>query len=159
MSDFKFSLDEAQYRAIMRKLDELADVEKKPVLRKAYKQGGQILIQAGKSSFLSKNKKVTGNLYRSFTSKYKKKNSGILIGFRRGKGLGNHAHLINYPTQERYTKKGYYRGRIYEAGPGRNGYMKTGATYFWSDVVQIKGQEAMDRIMDAVYDAVDEIKG
>lgn len=158
MSDFKFSLNEQEYQAVMRKLGELADAEKKPVIKKAMSQSGRILITAGKSSFLAKNKKKTGNLYKSFTSKFKRKNTGILIGFRRGKGLGNHAHLINYPTKERWTKKGYYRGRINESGQGKNGYIKTGATYFWSDVVQAKGQEAMERIMDAVYDAVEQIK-
>ena len=152
-SDFKFSLNEAEYKAVIRKLEELADVDKKPVLRKAYKSGGQILITAGKTSFLSKNKKKTGNLYKSFTSKMKKKNGGILIGFRRGKGLGNHAHLIDRGTVDRYTKRGYYRGKIEDTTGG-----KTGKTFFWTEVVQAKGEEAMERIMDAVFDAVEEIK-
>ena len=158
MGQFKFTLNEQEYQAVVRKLGELSNVEQKGVIRSALKQSGNILINAGKSSFLAKNKKKTGNLYRSFTSQYKKKNTGILIGFRRGKGLGNHAHLINYPTKERWTKKGYYRGRIYESGPGKNGYTKTGATYFWSDVVEAKGNEAMERIMEAVFDAVNQIK-
>lgn len=153
MGQFKFTLNEQEYQAVVRKLGELSNVEQKGVIRSALKQSGNILINAGKSSFLAKNKKKTGNLYRSFTSQYKKKNSGILIGFRRGKGLGNHAHLINYPTKERWTKKGYYRGKI--AGTERG---KTGATYFWSDVVQVKGNEAMERIMEAVFDAVNQIK-
>lgn len=153
MSDFKFTVSETEYQALIRKMEELADVDKKPVLRKAYKSGGQILITAGKSSFLEKNKKKTGNLYRSFTSKMKKKNSGILIGFRRGKGLGNHAHLIDKGTTHRFTKKGYYRGKIDDTTNG-----KTGKTYFWSNVVQMKGEDAMDRIINAVYDAIEEIK-
>lgn len=165
MGQFKFTLNEEEYQAVIRKIEQLADVEKKPVLRKAYKEGGQILITAGKSSFLSKNKKKTGNLYRSFTTKMKKKNSGILVGFRRGIGLGNHAHLIDKGTTHRWTLKPYtdklgrrfpagmYRGRINEPTNG-----KTGKTFFWSDVVAAKGQDAMNRIMDAVYDAVEEIK-
>ena len=153
MSDFKFSLNEHEYQAVIRKLSELSDAEKKPVIRKAMSQSGKILIAAGKSSFLARNKKKTGNLYKSFTSKFKKKNTGILIGFRRGKGLGNHSHLIDRGTVDRWTKRGYFRGRIAGTDNG-----KTGATYFWSDVVRIKGQEAMDRIMDAVYEAVDNIK-
>lgn len=153
MGQFKFSLNEAEYRAVLKKIEELSEIEKKPVIRKAYKAGGQILITAGKSSFLAKNRKKTGNLYRSFTSKLKKKNSGILVGFRRGVGLGNHSHLIDRGTTDRYTKKGYYRGRIEGTENG-----KRGATFFWTDVVESRGQEAMDRIMDAIYDAVDEIK-
>lgn len=154
MGQFKFTLNEQEYQAVVRKLGELSNVEQKGVIRSALKQSGNILINAGKSSFLAKNKKKTGNLYRSFTSQYKKKNTGILIGFRRGKGLGNHAHLIDYGTVDRYTKKGYFRGRIAGTDHG-----KTGATYFWSDVVQAKGNEAMERIMEAVFDAVNQIKG
>lgn len=153
MSGFKFTVSENEYRAVLRKLEELADVDKKPVLKKAYKQGGQVLITAGKSSFLEKNKKKTGNLYRSFTSKMKKKNGGILIGFRRGIGLGNHAHLIDRGTVDRYTKRGYYRGKIDDTTNG-----KTGKTFFWSEVVQMKGEDAMNRIVNAVYDAIEEIK-
>lgn len=153
MSDFKFSLNEQEYQAVLRKLGELSDADKKPVIKKAMSQSGRILITAGKSSFLAKNKKKTGNLYKSFTSKFKRKNTGILIGFRRGKGLGNHAHLIDRGTVDRYTKKGYFRGRIAGTDNG-----KTGKTFFWTDVVNTKGQEAMERIMDAVYDAVEQIK-
>lgn len=156
--DFKFTVNEADYRALMLKMQELADVNKAPVIKQAYRQGSQILIAAGKSSFLSNNKKKSGNLYRSFTNSFKKKNSGVLVGFKRGKNAGNHAHLIDKGTTDRYTKKGYYRGKIDHAGAGSRGREKTGATYFWSYVVQAKGQEAMNRIVDAIYDAINEIK-
>lgn len=168
--DFKFTVNEADYRALMLKMQELADVNKAPVIKQAYRQGSQILIAAGKSSFLSNNKKKSGNLYRSFTNSFKKKNSGVLVGFKRGKNAGNHAHLIDKGTTHRYTKKAYvdklgrhypaglYRGKIDHAGAGSRGREKTGATYFWSYVVQAKGQEAMNRIVDAIYDAINEIK-
>lgn len=153
MSDFKFSLNEKEYRYVMNKLSELSKAEQKPIIKSALRDSGNILITAGKSSFLARNKKKTGNLYRSFTSQLKKKNTGILIGFKRGVGMGNHSHLIDRGTVDRYTKKGYFRGRI--AGSDRG---KTGATYFWTDVVKVRGQEAMDNIMMAVYDAVEKIK-
>ena len=154
MGQFKFTLNEQEYQAVMRKLGQLSNVEQQGVIRSALKQSGNILINAGKSSYLARNKKKTGNLFRSFTSQYKKKNTGILIGFKRGPGMGNHAHLIDRGTTERYTKRGYYRGKIASTGGG-----KTGATYFWTDVVETKGNEAMDRIMEAVFDAVNQIKG
>ena len=165
MSDFKFTLNETEYQAVIRKLGELAEVDKKPVLKQAYKEGGQILITAGKASFLSKNKKKTGNLYKSFTSKMKKKNGGILIGFRRGKDLGNHAHLIDRGTVDRFTYKPYtdklgrnypagiYRGKIDDKTGG-----KTGKTFFWTEVVETRGEEALGRIMEAIFVAVEEIK-
>lgn len=165
MGQFKFTLNEEEYQMVMRKLGQLSTADQRAVIKTAMRQSGNILIQAGKSSFLAHNKKKTGNLYRSFTSKFKKKNSGILVGFRRGIGLGNHAHLIDKGTTHRWTLKPYidklgrsypagiYRGRINEPTNG-----KTGKTFFWSDVVEAKGQDAMNRIMDAVYDAVEEIK-
>jgi hypothetical protein len=153
MGQFKFSLNEKEYGAVMRKLGTLSTVEQRAVIRKAYKESGKILITAGKSSYMARNKKRTGGLYRSLTAKLKKKNSGVLSGFRRGPGLGNGAHLIDRGTADRYTKKGYYRGRIDGTDNG-----KTGRTYFWTDVVEAKGDEAMNRIMDAVFDAVEEIK-
>lgn len=157
MSGFKFTVSEADYMRIMRRLEELEEIQKAPVLKRAFKQGGEILLIAGKSSFLSKNKKKTGNLYRSFTTKFKKKNSGVLVGFRRGIGLGNHAHLIDKGTTHRFTKKGYYRGKIDGDGIGSRGRKKTGKTYFWSSVVDARGQEAMNRIIQAIYNSIDAI--
>lgn len=157
-NNFKFTVNEADYRALMLKMQELGDINKTPVIKQAYRQGSKILITAGKSSFLSNNKKKTGNLYRSFTNSFKKKNSGVLVGFKRGKNAGNHAHLIDKGTTDRYTKKKLYRGKIDRAGAGSRGREKTGATYFWSYIVQAKGQEAMNRIVDAIYDAINEIK-
>lgn len=159
MSDFsfKFSVKESDYIRIQQGLSKLSDIEKNYIVTRGLKGGGEVLLVAGKASFLEKNKKVSGNLYRSFTTNFKKKRTGILVGFKRGKGLGNHAHLINYPTTHRFTKKGYYRGKIDQAGIGSRGRQKTGATYFWSSVVQSRGNEAMRRITDAIYRAIEAI--
>lgn len=164
--DFKFTVNEGEYRAILAKVQMLAKIGDTATIKKAFRTGGRILISSGRSSLNSKNKKKTGNLYRSFTSNIKKKNTGILVGFKRGKGLGNHAHLIDRGTDERWAytrngkplKKPAYRGKIDEAGAGRNGYQKTGKTFFWTNVVETRGQEAMDRIVDAIYQAIDDIK-
>lgn len=160
--DFKFSVSEADYVRIQRAFEEMSEIEKNIIIKSSLKEGGDILLVAGKASFLAKNKKKTGNLYRAFTKnlKSKKKNvSGILVGFKRGAGKGNHSHLINYPTNHRYTKKGYYRGKIDKSGAGSRGRMKTGATYFWSSVVEAKGGESMDKITQAIYRAIEAIKG
>lgn len=160
--DFKFSVSEADYVRIQRALEEMSEIEKDAVVKSGLKQGGDILLVAGKASFLEKNKKKTGNLYRAFTKnlKTKKKNtSGILVGFKRGKGKGNHSHLIDKGTTHRFTKKGYYRGKIDSAGIGSRGRQKTGKTYFWSSVANAKGQEAMDRVTKAIYRAIEAITG
>lgn len=160
--DFKFSVSEADYIRIQRALEEMSEIERNVVVKGGFKQGGDILLVAGKASFLEKNKKKSGNLYRAFTKnlKTKKKNtSGILVGFKRGKGKGNHAHLINYPTNHRFTKKGYYRGKIDKSGIGSRGRQKTGATYFWSSVVEAQGSKAMEKVTQAIYRAIEAING
>lgn len=172
--DFKFSVSEADYIRIQRALEEMSEIERDVVVKSGLKQGGDILLVAGKASFLEKNKKKTGNLYRAFTKnlKTKKKNtSGILVGFKRGKGKGNHSHLIDKGTTHRFTQKAYvdklgrhypaglYRGKIDTAGVGSRGRQKTGKTYFWSSVAHAKGQEAMDRVTKAIYRAIEAITG
>lgn len=158
--NFKFTVKESDYIRITRALQEMSDIEQHAILKRSYKQGSAMLLVAGKASFLAHNKKHKGNLYRSFTDKLKtkKKNiGGVLVGFKRGKGKGNHSHLINYPTTHRFTKKGYYRGKIDQAGIGSRGRMKTGATYFWSKVAEQKGPEAMNNIAQAIYRAIEAI--
>lgn len=157
MGDFKFIVNEGDYARIMSGLKELSEIEQNVVIQHAFKQGGDMLLIAGKASFLAKNKKKTGNLLRSFTKNLKKKKkntSGILVGFKRGKGKGNHSHLIDKGTTHRYTKKGYYRGKIDDTSNG-----KTGKTFFWSSVVHAKGQEAMNKVVHAIYRAIEAITG
>ena len=173
-NDFKFTVNEADYIRIQRALEEMSEIEKNVVVKRSFNQGGDILLIAGKASFLARNKKKTGNLYRSFTKnlKTKKKNtSGILVGFKRGIGKGNHSHLINYPTNHRFTQKAYvdklgrhypaglYRGKIDTAGVGSRGRQKTGATYFWSSVVEAQGSKAMEKVTQAIYRAIEAING
>lgn len=160
--DFKFSVNEADYARIMRAFEEMADIEKNYIVQRGFKQGSQMLLIAGKASFLAKNKKVTGNLFRSFTDKLKKKKKnigGIYVGFKRGKGLGNHSHLIDSGTTHRFTKQGYYRGKIDQAGIGSRGRKKTGKTYFWRSVAEAKGPEAMNQVTNAIFRVIAAIRG
>ena len=170
--DFKFTVKESDYIRITRALEQMSDIEQHTILKRSYKEGSAMLLVAGKASFLAHNKKYKGNLYRSFTDKLKtkKKNiGGVLVGFKRGKGKGNHSHLIDKGTTHRFTKKAYvdklgrhypaglYRGKIDQAGIGSRGRMKTGATYFWSKVAEQKGPEAMNNIAQAIYRAIEAI--
>lgn len=158
--NFKFTVKESDYIRITRALEEMSDIEQHAILKRSYKQGSAMLLVAGKASFLAHNKKHKGNLYRSFTDKLKtkKKNiGGVLVGFKRGKGKGNHSHLIDKGTTHRFTKKGYYRGKIDGTEIGSTGKPKTGKTYFWSKVAEQKGPEAMNNIAQAIYRAIEAI--
>ena len=58
----------------------------------------------------SGSKGVTGNLLNSFKFRIKKKNKGVLTGFKGGKGGGNHSWLIDdmhcyiLPCHNLYTR-------------------------------------------------------
>lgn len=163
MNDFKFTVNEADYARLQSALEELSEIENSVVIKQGLKQGSNTLLVAGKTSFLTYNKKKTGNLYRAFTDKLKRKKknmTGILVGFKRGAGKGNHSHLIDRGTTHRYTKSGAYRGKIDEAGISKTtGRRLTGKTYFWTRVVESKGQEAMNKVTNAIFRAISAIKG
>lgn len=162
MGDFKFTVKESDYIRLQRAFEEMSEIEKSAAVKMGLKQGSQMLLVAGKASFLAHNKKYKGNLYRAFTDKLKRKKkntTGVLVGFKRGKGKGNHSHLIDRGTTHRFTKKGYYRGKIDDTGIGSKGKPKTGKTFFWTKVAETKGPEAMKKITDAVFRAIDAIRG
>lgn len=171
--DFVFEVKESDYVKITSALEKLSDIEQSTILKQGFKQGSNMLLVTGKASFLAKNKKKTGNLYRAFTDKLNKKKKGIVgtyVGFKRGKGKGNHSHLIDKGTTHRYTQKAYvdklgrkypkgmYRGKIDQAGVGSRGRQKTGKTFFWSSVVEQRGDDAMKRVTDAIYRYLNAIK-
>jgi hypothetical protein len=154
--DFVFSIKESDYARITSALAKLSEIESSVVIKQGLKRGSALLLSAGKASFLARNKKKTGNLYRSFTDSFKKKKkslTGIFVGFKRGAGKGNHSHLIDRGTTHRYTKSGAYRGKIDEAGGG-----KTGKTHFWTDTANSKGSTAMQSVVNAIYRYLDAIK-
>ena len=45
------------------------------------------------------------------------------------------------------------------AGIGSRGRKKTGATYFWSSVVEAQGSKAMEKVTQAIYRAIEAING
>lgn len=99
---------------------------------------------------------MTGNLKRSFAIKIVKKKGYGLSGFRRSapkKGIkgGNHAHLVDRGTAERYTIKTHsYRGSVSRGRP------YTGSL-FWTDAVESQGPQAVNRLVEAVYKSLQEI--
>jgi hypothetical protein len=159
--NFVFSVNEGDYARIMTALNKMSQIEQNVVLKQGFKKGSTLLLTSGKASFLSKNKKRTGNLYRAFTDKLRRKKkgvSGIFVGFKRGKGKGNHSHLIDRGTKERFTTSGAYRGKIDSPGLGKRGYVKTGKTLFWTDTVEQKGNAAMNNVTNAIYRALNAIR-
>jgi hypothetical protein len=91
-----------------------------------------------------------GSLMQSFVVKMKRDSLGGLVGFRRSSkyvqyvGAGNHAHLVDLGTVQRYTKSGSNRGTM----PGN---------HFWTDTRREGEPETMSNIYKAVQRAVSRI--
>lgn len=153
--DLTIELDERDYQKMMRMLGALDDVDQAKVVQTALKSGMGTIITQGKSNLAARNKVVTGNLKKSFGVKVNKKKGFALGGFKRSSkynkiGGGNHSYLVDRGTVERYTRKGYYRGSVSKGNPNHG-------TKFWTEAVDSQGPAALNKLMDAVYNAVDDI--
>lgn len=129
-------------------------VEQGRAVTNALNQGIQVIIGAGKTNLANRNGVKTGNLKKSFTKKTsrKKNNPAAYAGFKRSTrynkiGGGNHSYLVDRGTVKRWTRKGAYRGSVSKNNP------QTG-TMFWTDAVQENGPKAMSKLMDAIYDTL-----
>lgn len=144
-------LDEKDLNKMNAILDKYDKVDQNNIVQGALRQGMEVIVAEGKSNLATRNKKKTGNLARSFKVSTNKKKAYSLGGFKRGKDGGAHAHFIDRGTAERWTiKSGAYRGSISKGNPNSG-------SGFWSDAVADKGQEGLQRLMNAIYEAIDKI--
>ena len=154
-SELTITLDEKDYQRMQSILAGLDAVDQARVIQTALNEGMKVIVAEGKTNLASRNKVVTGNLKKSFSISVNKKRAYSLGGFKRSSGKnaiggGNHAYLVDKGTDKRWTKKGAYRGSVSKGSPN------TGSK-FWTDAVQTEGDVALNRLMDAVYEAVDDI--
>ena len=151
--DLTFQLDKTSYQKFMNIMSSMEKVDQTNTVRSALRTAIQAIIDAGKTNLESRNKVKTGHLKKSFTRKVLAKKAVAYGGFRRsspGKKVqgANHSYLVDRGTDGRYTKKGYYRGSVSKGTPNKG-------SMFWTDAVQSQGPAAMDRIMDAIYNSLD----
>lgn len=146
--DLTFQLDKGEYERMERWLSQLSEADQKSVIQNALRTGARSLQSAGRINLANRNKSVTGNLKKSFSIKVNKKKAYALSGFKRPGGA--HAHLIDRGTKKRWTTKGYYRGSISKGTPNKG-------SMFWTDAVETKGPEALNKVMDAIYESLAEI--
>lgn len=132
-------------------VDELKGVDKNKAVKGGLIQGAKVFVRIGKRNLRSRNDEHTGNLLRSMRWKSARNSLSVYAGFERSykfqalKGVGNHAHLVDRGTKERYTKKGYRRGIM-------------PASYFWTDSRNEGGGEAIRRIETGIKNMVDNLK-
>ena len=136
------------------KLNELSNLAREREVGDGLKNSAQYLIGRGKLRLRQRMKSspngVTGNLMRSFRFHIKRGNRGVLVGFKYGKNGGNHAHLVSEGTQDRYTKKGYFRGKVLRRqGDGNK---------FWSDTRKQDGNKALKITMDSIQHSINKLK-
>ena len=154
--DFSLVLDDAQYDALVKKMELLTDIEKEEVINTALKKGTTLLTESGKQHLVATilhPEDSTGRLLKSMNIKVlkAKKNKGPVgySGFRRStrnnkSGGGNAAHLVDRGTVDRYTKKGYYRGKVK-------------GSLFWTSTVQQEGDKAIELLLNAIDEAIENI--
>lgn len=146
--DFRVSVENLS--EVQQELKELSKFsESRKEVRKGLKEAGRYLIKKGKERLKSrmkmKRKDRTGNLLKSFKHRIKKKNAGVLVGFKAGKKGGNQAWYISAGTKPRKTGKGYSRGRVLPNN-------------FWSDTREQDTPRAMNIVVDHINLAIEAIK-
>lgn len=147
--DLTIVLDKKDYERVQATLSNMSEVDQKATVQTALKEGMNTIIKAAKSNLSQRNKVRTGNLRGSFGTRIYKKKAYSIGGHRRPKGAA--AHLVNYGTKKRWTKKGAYRGSVSKGAPNK------GSEYF-SDAVQSQSQNAMQTVLDAVQRELEKMK-
>lgn len=142
--NFKFEFDEEDIKYLQGILAGFGEIDGSKAIMASLSKGIAKIIRKGKSNLAASNGVKTGNLKSSFRKKQVKKWVSAYGGFRRGKGGGNHAHLIDRGTDERWQKKtGRYTGSISRKNPNHG-------TNFWTRAVEGTGPGAMEHTMNVI---------
>lgn len=148
--DFKFEFDEEDIATFRAVVQEMGEIDGSKAVMNSLSRGMALITRQGKANLDASNHQKTGNLKRSIRRKQVKKWVSVYGGFKKGKGGGNHAHLVDRGTDERWTKKGAYRGSVSKGSPN------TGSM-FWTRAVESKGPQAMEKTMDVIYNEMNKI--
>jgi len=149
MSDIKVEIKNIE--RVYALVDELKGVDRNRAIRSGMIQGAKVFTRLGRKNLRARNDEHTGNLLQSMRWKSARNSLAVYAGFERSykfealKGVGNHAHLVDRGTKDRYTKKGYYRGKM-------------PASYFWTDTRNEGGGEAMRSIEKGIINMVENLK-
>lgn len=149
MSDIKVEIKNIE--RVYALVDDLKGVDRNRAIRSGMIQGAKVFTRLGRKNLRARNDEHTGNLLQSMRWKSARNSLAVYAGFERSykfealKGVGNHAHLVDRGTKDRYTKKGYYRGKM-------------PASYFWTDTRNEGGGEAMRSIEKGIINMVENLK-
>lgn len=146
---FEFNQEDVEYLRTV--LATFGQIDGSQAIMRSLSLGITKIIRKGKTNLMASNGEKTGNLKRSFRKKGVKKWLSAYGGFHRGKGGGNHAHLIDRGTDDRWQKKtGRYTGSISAKNPNSG-------SKFWTKAVESTGPDAMKHTMDVIYRELEKI--
>ena len=106
-----------------------------------------VIVSQGKANLAASHKVRTGNLSSSWTIRTYTKKAMARGGFTK---KGHHAHLIDRGTDERYTKKGAYRGSISKGNPNHG-------SLFYTSAVHMRADDALQELERGVYEEIKRI--
>lgn len=141
-NDFKMYLDTADWMKVQAQLASLGDIEKQGVIGKGLQEAAKIVAEQTKINIAQRTTKRKGNLISSVTTQTKKTKGFAYVGFKRPAGAS--AHLLEFGTKIRQTKKGANRGKVE-------------AKHFEQDAVETKRNEAMNILQDSIRQSINKI--
>ena len=153
--ELTITLSEAEYIHTMEQLSKLSKLEEQAAVQKGLQEGVSVIAKEGRKtlkSTLSREPsrikareymaaKRGGSLLRSIGTRTVKKQVKGYAGFRR---LGHHAHLVDTGTGERFTKSGYYRGKVL-------------GSKFWRTAFNNKKNEAANQLMESIRKTIQKL--
>lgn len=127
-------------------LNQLSDIERNAVINKGLSDGAGIIRRETNKNMRNRVKKRDGNLFSSLSKlkrrKSKMRGPAYYVGFKRPKGAA--AHLIDKGTAYRWTKKGYFRGKVTPR-------------LFHTQSVERKGEEALRVVEESIKISINRI--
>lgn len=127
----------------------LSEFDRNESLKKGFTNAALVFKRHARQNMLTSMGRKKGNLWSSLTHRLRNMRSGIpaVVGFHRSEG--NHAHLLDLGTDERWTRKKLWKGTRYRGrGP---------ATYFFTRAREEGEQEAYNALLDGIQRAIDRI--
>lgn len=149
--NFTFEINKQDWETLQAAVQGLNKIDGNQAIMNSLAIGMRQLTAKGKSNLTSAGNIKKGYLIHSIGVSRMKKWMSVYGGFRRsGAHRGNHAHLIDRGTENRYTKKGYYRGSVSKGRPN------TGSR-FWTKAADVEGPKIMEKTLNVIYKEVEKI--
>ena len=148
--EFTIDIDRADLMAALKTLSNLSEFDRREIVAKALKDGGQVIMNQAKRNMMANGHVKTGALRKSAGTTIIRKSGELKVhgGYKKTKHRPNNksiggaaAHLLDRGTTDRYTRKGAYRGRVR-------------ATLFALVAFRMKKDEASRKVMKTIDNVV-----